>query len=170
MLEMTLAPLAVSAKNFSVGDKVRVTVAFKYAVLIDSTVYLYAGPYYSNIFGKHLVGSCVGETAVSLAATSTPADKIATVDLTLVPKAQRGIDDGTYGLAVWVRTRQSANDPWTLPGPIAETEQDSVLIVSGNPSGNGMLDSLSSMMPMLMMVMMLGMMAPMMQGMGGGEE
>ena len=101
--------------------------------------------------------------------SSTQADKIATVDFTLVPKAQSGIEDGTYGLAVWVRTKESTNDPWTLPGPSAEIEQDSVLIVTGNPSSGGMLDSLSSMMPMLMMVMMLGMVMPMLQGMGGEE-
>ena len=170
MLEMVLDPLALSAQTFNAGDKVRVTVAFKYSVLVDATVYLYAGPYYSNLFGKNLVGTCVGQANIALPANSSPTDKTAAVDFTLLPKAQGGIEDGTYGLAVWVRSKESSTDPWALPGPMGKLEQENALIVSGNPSGGGLLDSISSMMPMIMMVMMIGMMAPMMQGMGGGED
>jgi hypothetical protein len=97
-------------------------------------------------------------------------DKTATVDFTLVPKAQSGIEDGTYGLAVWVRTSVSTSDPWSIPRPSAVDNQDSVLLVSGNPSSGGIGDTLTSIMPMLMMVMMMGMIMPMMQGMGGGSE
>jgi hypothetical protein len=86
-----------------------------------------------------------------------------------VPKAQSGIEDGTYGLAVWVRTSVSTSDPWSIPKPSAVDNQDSVLLVSGNSSG-GIGDTLTSIMPMLMMVMMMGMIMPMMQGMGGGTE
>ncbi len=169
-LNVTLAPMALSAKTFNVGDKVRVTVDFKYTVGADATVHLYAGPYYTNILGKHLVDSCVGRSDVTLTATATPLDKTATVDFTLVPKAQGGIGDGTYGLAVWVRTSVSTSDPWSMPKPSASDEQDSVIIVSGNPSSGGLGGTLTSIMPMLMMVMMLGMIMPMMQGMGGGSE
>ena len=42
---------------------------------------------------------------------------------------------------------------------MGKLEQENALIVSGNPSGGGLLDSISSMMPMIMMVMMIGMMA-----------
>ena len=170
MLNMGMAPMALSATTFNAGDKVRVTVDFKYTVEADATVHLYAAPYYTNILGKHLVDSCVGRSDVTLAATATPLDKTATVDFTLVPKAQSGIEDGTYGLAVWVRTSVSTSDPWSIPKPSAVDNQDSVLLVSGNPSSGGIGDTLTSIMPMLMMVMMMGMIMPMMQGMGGGSE
>jgi ATP-dependent Zn protease len=65
----------------------------------------------------------------------------------------------------------STSDPWSIPRPSAVDNQDSVLLVSGNPSSSGGLgDTLTSIMPMLMMVMMMGMIMPMMQGMGGGSE
>ncbi len=156
VIDVVLTPLALAPKTFNVGDKVRVTVAFKYTAGVNTTVKMYAGPYYTNILGKHMVDPCVGEADVSLIAASTPADKTATVDFILIPKAKGGIDNGTYGLRVWVE------------GTNAVAEQDNVLIVSGNPGG--MTDMFSAMMPMLMMVMMLGMVMPMFQGMGEGVE
>ena len=157
MLDMVLAPMALSVKEFNAGDTVRVTVSFSYTVGINTTVRLLAGPYYTNIFGKHLVDSCVGRADISLAAASTPTQQSADVDFTLIPKALGGIDNGTYGLRVWVE------------GTNAVAEQDSVIIVSGNTSSSGG-DMFSSMMPMLMMVMMLGMIMPMTQQMGAGAE
>jgi len=149
--------MALSVKEFNAGDTVRVTVSFSYTVGINTTVRLLAGPYYTNIFGKHLVDSCVGRADISLAAASTPTQQSADIDFTLVPKSLGGIENGTYGLRVWV------------DGTNAGAEQDSVIVVSGNTSGGG--DMFSSMMPMLMMVMMLGMVMPMTQQMGaGGEE
>ena len=156
MLDIVLAPLALAPKTFNVGDKVRVTVSFKYTVGVNTTVKMYAGPYYTNIFGKHMVDPCVGEADVSLIAASTPADKTATVDFILIPKANGGIDNGTYGLRVWIE------------GTKAVAEQDNVLIVSGNPGG--VTDMFSAMMPMLMMFLMIGMVMPMVQGMGEGAE
>ena len=157
MLDMVLAPMALSVKEFNAGDTVRVTVSFSYTVGINTTVRLLAGPYYTNIFGKHLVDSCVGRADISLAAASTPTQQSADVDFTLIPKALGGIDNGTYGLRVWVE------------GTNAVAEQDSVIIVSGNTSSSGG-DIFTSMMPMLMMVMMLGMIMPMTQQMGTGAE
>ena len=156
MVDIVLAPLAMEPKTFSVGDKVRVTVAFKYTAGVSSTVKMYAGPYYTNLFGRHLVDPCVGEADVKLIAASTPTDQTATVDFVLIPKANGGIDNGTYGLRVWVE------------GTNADTFQDDILIVSGNPAGAG--DTLSAMMPMLMMLMMMGMVVPMTQQMGEGAE
>ena len=156
MLDIVLAPLALAPKTFNVGDKVKVTVSFKYTVGVNTTVKMYAGPYYTNIFGKHMVDPCVGEADVSLIAASTPADKTATVDFILIPKANGGIDNGTYGLRVWIE------------GTKAVAEQDNVLIVSGNPGG--VTDMFSAMMPMLMMFLMIGMVMPMVQGMGEGTE
>ena len=158
VLDIVLAPLALEPQTFNVGDTVRVTVSFKYVVGINTTVKLFAGPYYTNIFGKHMVTPCVGEAEVSIMAASTPTPQTASVDFILIPKANGGIDNGTYGMRVWIE------------GTNAVAEQDNVLIVSGNPSSGGGLDMLSSMMPMLMMLMMLGMVMPMVtEGMAQGE-
>ena len=157
MLDIALIPMALSVKEFNAGDTVRVTVSFSYAVGINTTVRLLAGPYYTNIFGKHLVDSCVGQADVSLPAAVTPTSQTADVDFMLVPSELGGIDNGTYGLRVWVE------------GTNAVAEQDSVIVVSGNTSSGGG-DMFSSMMPMLMMVMMLGMIMPMTQQMGVDEE
>jgi hypothetical protein len=154
-LDIVLVPMALVAKTFNVGETVRVTVSFKYAVGVNTTAKIFAGPYYTNIFGKHMVDSCVGRVDVSLAATGTPTPQTADIDFVLVPGAQGGISDGTYGLRVWVE------------GTNAVAEQDNIIIVSGNPTGGF---DLSGMMPMLMMVMMLGMVMPMAQQMGEGAE
>jgi len=146
--------MALEPKTFNAGDKVRVTVSFKYVIGVNTTVKLFAGPYYTNLFGKHMVDPCVGQADVSLVAASTPTAGSATIDFLLIPKAQGGIDNGTYGLRVWVE------------GTNAVAEQDNVIIVTGNTSGG---DMFTAMMPMLMMLMMLGMVMPMVQGMGGEE-
>jgi len=155
-LDIALAPMALEPNTFNVGEKVRVTVSFKYVVGVNTTVKLLAGPYSTNIFGKHLVGACVGQADIQLPASSTPADGTGTVDFILIAKSLGGIDNGTYGLRVWIENTN------------AVAEQDNVLIVSGNTSGGG--DMFTSMMPMLMMVMMMGMMMPMTQQMGEGVE
>ncbi len=154
-LDIVLQPMALTPKTFPVGSNIRVTVSFKYTAGVSATVKLFAGPYYTNIFGRHMVDPCVGRKDLSLTATSEPAEKTATVDFLLIPKAQGGIENGTYGLRVWI------------DGTKADEAQDNVLIVTGN--AGGMSDMFSSMMPMLMMVMMLGMVMPMMQGFGGEE-
>lgn len=148
VLDITLEPMALEQKTFNVGDTVRVTVSFKYTVGVNKTVKLSAGPYYSNVFGKHLVASCVGDADVQLVPASSPATQSATVDFTLIPKANNGIDNGTYGLRVWVEDTN------------AVAEQDDVIVVTGNP---GSTDMFSSMMPMIMMLMMMGMVMPMVQ-------
>ena len=156
-LDIVLAPLALAPKTFNVGDKVRVTVSFRYVVGVNTTVKLFAGPYYTNIFGKHLVTPCVGQADVSLVAASTPTSQTASVYFILVPEASGGIDNGTYGLRVWIE------------GTNAVAEQDNVIIVSGNPSGGG--DVFTDMMPMLMMLMMMGMVMPLVtEGIGEGEQ
>ncbi len=159
MLDIAFAPLALVPKTFNTGDKVRVTVSLVYTAGVSATVKLFAGPYYTNLFGQHMVGACVGQADVPLPAASSPTTLPATVDFVLVEKSLGGIENGTYGLKLWIE------------GTTISGEQDNVLIVSGNPdSGGGSGNILTSMMPMLMMVMMLGMIMPMMQGMGGGGE
>ena len=155
VLDIVLAPMALASKTFNVGDTIRVTVSFKYAVGVNTTVRLLAGPYYTNIFGKHVVDPCVGRADISLVAVSTPTPQTADVDFLLVPKANGGIDNGTYGLRVWIE------------GTNAVAEQDNVIIVSGNPTGGF---DMSGILPMVMMLMMMGMVMPMVQGMGEGAE
>ncbi len=156
MLEIAFAPMALEPKTFNAGDKVRVTVSFKYTAAINTSIKLYAGPYYTNAFGKHMVDPCVGQADISLTVASAPAAKTATVDFTLIPKANGGIENGTYGLRVWIE------------GTNAVAEQDNVIVVSGNAGSSG--DMFTAMMPMLMMVMMLGMIMPMTQQMGEEVE
>ncbi len=156
VLEIDFAPMALAQKTFTVGDKVSVTVTFKYKSGVPTTVALSAGPYYTNVLGQHLVDACVATVGVPLDAATAPTIKTATVDFNLVPKAQGGIENGTYGLKVWIENT----------GAVAA--QDNVIVVAGNPGS--FLDTFSAMMPMLLMVMMLGMMMPMMQGLGGGIE
>jgi hypothetical protein len=152
-LDIVLSPLALEPQTFNVGDKVRVTVSYKYVAGINTTVRLFAGPYYTNIFGKHMVTSCVGEAEVSLTTASTPTQQTDSVDFILIPKANGGIDNGTYGLRVWIEETN------------AIAEQDNVIIVSGNPSGAF---DMSGMLPVVMMLMMLGMVMPMVNE-GTGE-
>ena len=154
-LDIILSPMALEQKTFNVGDTVRVTVSFKYTVGVNKTVRLLAGPYYTNLFGKHLIDQCVGDADVALVPASTPAAQTATVDFILIPKATGGIENGTYGLRVWIEDTN------------ALAEQDNVVIVTGNPGSS---DMFSSMMPMIMMLMMMGMIMPMTQQMGEGAE
>ena len=154
-LEVVFAPMAFEPKTFNVGETVRVNVSFKYTVGVNTTVKLMAGPYYTNLFGTHMVSSCVGQADVQLPASSTPADGTATVDFMLISKSLGGIENGTYGLRVWIEDTN------------AVAEQDNIIIVSGNTGGG---DMFSSMMPMIMMLMMMGMIMPMTQQMGEGAE
>ena len=157
-LDIVLTPMELSPETFNAGETIRVTVSFEYTVGINTSVKVFAGPYYTNIFGKHMVEPCVGSADVSLAAATEPISQTATVDFILIPKAQGGIDDGTYGLRVWVEDTS------------AVAEQDNVIIVTGNPSSSGSGDMFTAMMPMLMMVMMMGMIMPMTQQMNEGVE
>ena len=155
MLDIAFAPMALEPETFNIGEKVRVTVSFKYVVGVNTTVKLLAGPYYTNILGKHLVSSCVGQADIQLPASSTPADGSGTVDFILIAKSLGGIENGTYGLRVWIEDTN------------AVAEQDNVIIVSGN-TGSG--DMFSSMLPMVMMLMMVGMIMPLTKQMGEGAE
>jgi hypothetical protein len=168
VLDIALAPLALQTANFNAGDTVRITVSFQYKVGVDTSLTLLAAPYYTNIFGRHLVEQCQGQADLLLEASFSEIEKTAAVDMSLVPKSMGGIENGTYGLVVWLRVGELTRDPWALPGPLALVEQDNVLIVTGNSTG-GFTDTFSSIMPMLMMVMMMGMVTPMLQGMGEEE-
>ncbi|MGI2336134.1 MAG: hypothetical protein ACRKGH_05765 [Dehalogenimonas sp.] len=151
MLDIVFAPMALTPTTFNAGDTVRVTVSFKYVVGVTKTVKLLAGPYSTNLFGKHMVNSCVGQADVTLPASSTPTEGTGSVDFLLVPKSSGGIDDGTFGLRVWIEETN------------AVAEQDAVIIVTGNSSGGDMLSGIT---PMIMMLLMMGMIVPMTQNLG----
>jgi hypothetical protein len=163
VLEVNLAPLALETTTFLAGDTVRVTVSFRYRVGVDTRLNLLAAPYYTNLFGKNIVEQCRGQTELYLEVSPEENQQTAAVDMTLIPASLGGIENGTYGLAVWLRADDSTAGPWSWPGPLARAEQDNVLVVSGN-SGGGMTDTFSSMMPMLMLVMMLGTVGPLLSG------
>jgi len=150
LLGIAFVPLSLAPLDVTVGETVRVSVAFSYVVGVNTTVTLCAGPYYTNLLGRHMVDSCVGQADVPLQVSSTPAQGSASVDFTLIPKSQGGIENGTYGLRVW------------LEGTDADAFQDNLIIVSGNSSGG---DMLSSMLPMIMLLLMMGMIMPMTQQM-----
>jgi hypothetical protein len=174
MVSYILVPLNLAAQAYTIGDQLQVSVEFAYTVGEDVMVYLYAAPYYSDVLGaggKARGNGCTNYVAVELPQAVTPTSKTATVTFPLTPKASGGIDDGTYGLAVWLQTLVKDQDPWAAgaDGVLAQIEDDNLLIVSGNPSSGGLTDTLSSMLPMLMMLMMVGMMTPIMQGFGGGN-
>jgi hypothetical protein len=152
-LDVVFSPLALEPRTFNVGDTIRVSASFKYTVGVDTTVTVQAGPYQYKLGVLDRIGSCFGSTDVSLPKAVTPTEKQFTVDFKLVPKADGGIDNGTYGLIV------------EIPGTDLNAKQDGVLIVTGNPASTSIWD----MIPMLVMVMMLGMIMPMMSGMTGGE-
>ncbi len=155
-LDIAFEPLALEPKIFNVGDTVRVTVSFKYMVGVNTTIGLCAGPYYTNLFGKHLVESCTGQADIDLVPASTPAEQTATVEFVLIPKDNGGIENGAYGLRVWIEET----------GALAE--QDGIVVVTGNSTGGS--SSLTAMMPMIMMLLMLGMVMPMVQQMSGQSE
>ncbi len=120
VLDIALAPLALEPETFTVGDKLRVTVSFKYTVGVNKTLRLFAGPYYTNILGKHMV-------IIALARGRNARFRLdygyadSSVDFKLIPKAIGGSDNGTSVLGCGSRSR----------APFAE--QDNVIIVTGNP-------------------------------------
>jgi len=160
MLNLVFAPMAVVQQSFPVGSTIRVTVTFTYTAGVADAITLKAGPYYyPTVAGLQvgpltMVDACLGSADINLPAASAPTEVTETVDFPLVPKAQGGMDDGTYGLKVWV------------DGTNIEAHQDDLMAVSGNPAST---DVFSSILPMLMMFMMMAMIMPMMQGFGGQE-
>ena len=158
MLRLAFAPMALAQHSFPVGSAIRVTVSFTYTAGVNAAISLKAGPYYYPTVAGLQVGpatvvdACVGSHDINLPAASTATEVTETVDFALVPKAQGGMDDGTYGLRVWI------------DGTNVEASQDDVLVVTGNPAAAASTDIFSSMLPMLMMFMMMAMIMPMMQG------
>jgi len=136
-LKIVFDPLELEAKQFAVGDTVRVTFAFKYTVGADITIGIEAMPY--HYIGPILdrIGASAGRKEVRLARATEPVEVQESIDFTL-----QGIDPGAYGLLV------------EIPGTNYRASADDVLIISAAPS------PWTAMMGMMGMMMMLGMMMP----------
>ena len=132
--------------QLSVGDTLRVTVGFKYTVAEKTMVTLQACPYQRVLGVLDRIGGSCGQANIELERAATPKLTEAAVDMLIVPEAQGGVEDGTYGLIV------------EILGTDAETHIDDILVISGNPP------SPFEMIPSLIMVMMMGMMIDVMEG------
>jgi len=149
-LDIVLAPLALTPKQFTVGDTIRVTASFLYTVGADTSVTVQAGPYHYIAGILDRIGASFGKTTVDLPKATTPTDKQFTIDFKL-----SGIDAGTYGLLV------------EIPGTDFNVKQDDVLVISGAP---GIMDMITTMLPLMLIFMMMGMIMPMLQGAFGQTE
>ncbi len=152
MLNIAFAPMSLVAKTFNVGDKIKVTAAFSYTVSVSTKITLSACPYYISAGLKPLVSSCVGSTDVQLVATATPTPMTVDIVLTLVPKAQGGIENGTYGLIVWVGS-PSINDFSLMFA--SKAWQDNIIIVTGNPTTPNIWGTIGSFMVLAIMLGMI---------------
>jgi len=146
IVNVSLSTLAAGkVVELTVGQTLRISVSFKYTVAQAITAVLQACPYQYKLGIRDRIEGSKGSAEVSLEATLTPKTKQATVDMPVVPKAQGGIDNGTYGLMVEVL------------GTDVEAHIDDCLVISGNPVG------ITDILPALMAVMMMGMVVPMME-------
>jgi len=150
-LDVVFSPLALEAKNFTVGDTVRVTASFLYTVGADTSVTVQAGPYHYIAGVLDRIGACFGSTVVSLPKTTTPIEKQFTIDFTLTPASiigTGGIQAGTYGLIV------------ELPGTDFNVKQDDVLLVV---AAAGIMDMIGPLLVSGIMMFMVSMVTPMMK-------
>ncbi len=157
MLNIAFAPMSLVAKTFNVGDKIKVTAAFSYTVSVSTKITISACPYYISAGLKPLVSSCVGSTDVTLTPTATPTPMTVDILLTLVPYANGGIDNGTYGLIVWV----GPPDISTIDmAGATKSSQDNILIVAGNPATTSIWSTIGSFIVLGLMVGMVQAMTP----------
>ena len=150
-LDVVFSPLALEAKNFTVGDTVRVTASFLYVVGADTSVTVQAGPYHYVAGVLDRIGACFGATSVPLQKTTTPTEKQFTIDFELTPASiigTGGIQAGTYGLIV------------ELPGTDFSVKQDDVLIITALPS---ILDAIGPLLVLGIMMFMVSKITPMME-------
>lgn len=135
--------------RLSVGDILRVAVSFKYIVAENTVVTLRACPYhYVGPILDRIGGSC-GEANIALERATTATLKEATVDMPIVPDAEGGLTDGTYGLIA------------EILGTNVEDHIDNCLIVSGNPAG--IWGTMEIILPLIMLGLMAAIIVPMMR-------
>ena len=130
--------------ELAVGDILQVWVSFKYVVAEDTIVTLRACPY-AGLFGR--VGGSCGEADIELERSTTAKLKEAAVDMPIVPAAEGGIENGTYGLIA------------EILGTDAEDHIDDCLVISGNPAG--MMEMVGPLLVIGLMMGMMSMMTPM---------
>jgi hypothetical protein len=146
IVNTSLAALAAGEQvQLSVGDTLRITVSFKYTVAQDTIVTLRACPYQYKLGVLDRIGGSCGEADIELERSTTLKLKEATVDMPIVPAAEGGIANGTYGLIV------------EILGTGVEAHIDGCLVIAGNPAG------VSDILSMAMVVMMMGMIMPVME-------
>ena len=151
LVQTSLAALAAGEQvQLSVGDTLEISVSFKYTVAENTMVSLRACPYQYKVgILDRIGGSCGENPEVELEATLTPKTKETTVDMPIVPSAEGGIEDGTYGLIA------------EILGTDAEDHIDDCLVISGNPPS--MMAMVGPLLVIGLMVGMVSMMAPMMK-------
>jgi hypothetical protein len=125
------------------GDTLRVIVTFDYTVSVDASVILRAAPYAYTLGILNRVDKCVTEETVQLPRALDPTSKEATVDIFVLPAADGGPKDGTYGLIA------------EIPGYDASQNIDDAIVIAGNPEG--ITELIAPMMMLMMMGMMMGM-------------
>jgi hypothetical protein len=147
---VSLAELASGQTiELTVGDTLRVVVSFKYVVAEDTVVTLRACPYHYIGAGIDRIGGSCGEANIALERSTTATLKEATVDMPIVPDAEGGLTDGTYGLIA------------EILGTNVEDHIDDCLIVGGNPAGIwGMMEII---LPLIMLGLIAAMIVPMMR-------
>lgn len=146
IVRTSLGALAAGEQvQLSVGDTLRVSVSFKYTVAEDTIITLRACPYHYTMGVLDRIGGSCGEAEIELERSTTLKLKEATVDMPIVPAAEGGIADGTYGLIA------------EILGTDVEAHIDDCMVISGNPAG------ITDILPMLILVMMMGMIMPMME-------
>ena len=157
MLNIVFAPMSLAAKTFNAGDTIKVTVSFIYTVSVSTKITISACPYYVSAGLRPLVSSCVGSTDVTLTPTAIPTLVTVDVPFTLVPKAQGGIENGTYGLVVWLGS-PSINDFSLMFA--SKAYQDNIIIVTGNPATSSIWSTIGSIMVLGLMVGIVQAMTP----------
>lgn len=150
IVNTSLAALATGEQvQLSVGDILRVTVGFKYTAAEDTVITLRACPYHYVVGVLNRVGGSCSETDIELERAATTTLKETTVDMPIVPAAEGGVSDGTYGLIV------------EILGTDVEDHIDDCLVIGGNPTG--MMEMIGPLLVLGLMAGMVAMMAPMMK-------
>ncbi len=135
--------------ELAVGDILQVWVSFKYVVAEDTIVTLRACPYHYASSVLDRIGSSCGEADIELERSTTAKLKEAAVDMPIVPAAEGGIENGTYGLIA------------EILGTDAEDHIDDCLVISGNPAG--MMEMIGPLLVIGLMMGMMSIMTPMMK-------
>lgn len=145
LIETSLGALALQKIDLSVGDTLRVVVSITYRVSKATTLTVTVVPYaLSGLFKTKLEQEQVAVTKdVALPATTTLSTIEESFDIQMVPHAEGGLLDDTYGL----RARDDQGN---------RIDIDNAFTLSGNPAG--IIESMTSLIIVMLMMNMIGMM------------